>query len=88
MDRYTITFTEKKQTSRGANYFDIQANDNKTGEVVNCIYFGNTVPKRLLNIVVRDTGSSTYNMAVIQPHQPRDKRTGRFITVKQARRTY
>lgn len=81
-DRYAITSAVKGLTSRGANYFNITAVDIESGEVVYCTYFGNTTPKRLLKIIEHQTKESVYHLAVIQPHTPRDKKTGRFISTK------
>lgn len=79
-DPYKIIETTKAQTSKGANYFHIHAIDLATGQIVECTYFGNTTPKRLLDIIVKTTETGTYNIAVIQPHTSRDKKTGKFIS--------
>lgn len=79
-DRYTITSLTKDVTSKGANYFNIMAVDNTTGEIVTCVYFGNTTPKRLLRIdEVGKDDEHIYRIGTIQPHTSRDKKTGRFI---------
>ncbi|MCM1322944.1 MAG: hypothetical protein NC218_02025 [Acetobacter sp.] len=83
-DRYQIKSTKRGTTSRGGNYFDIEAIDTTSGEIVQCVYFGNTTPKRLLDIVERVTENAIYHLAVIQPHTSRDKKTGRFTTYKRA----
>ncbi len=81
-DKYKIISTVKKQTAKGNNYFDIEAEVVATGEIVNCVYFGNTVPKRLVDIVERETENGIYQMAIIQPHTSRDKKTGKFTNYK------
>lgn len=83
-DKYQITSVNRKKTSQGNNYFDIMGVEVDTGLVVQCVYFGNTVPKRLIDIVERTTQSGTYQMAIIQPHTSRDKKTGRFTSYKRA----
>ena len=86
-DKFKIVSIVKGQTDKGSNYFDIDAIDNRTGEQVKCTYFGNTTPKRLIDIVEKKSkdGEKTYMLAVIQPHTCRDKITGRFYS---AYRTY
>lgn len=83
-DKYVITSVNRKKTSQGNNYFDIMGVDTETGQIVQCVYFGNTTPKRLLGIIERTTQSGTYQLAVIQPHTSRDKKTGRFTSYKRA----
>ena len=80
--RYVITSMTKKQTERGANYFDMQVVDTADGQVINCTYFGNTTPKRVTKITERVTPEATYYIAEIQPHTSRDKKTGRFICAR------
>lgn len=81
-DTYKILNTTKNQTERGSTYFHIEAVDLLTGQIVQCTYFGNTTPKRLLEVITKETESGTYNIAVIQPHTSRDKRTGRFTSFR------
>jgi hypothetical protein len=82
-DPYMIMEVKKGLTDRGSNYFEIKALDKSTGEIVECSYFGNTTPKRVLKIVEYTTKVGTsYLIAVIQPHTSRDKKTGRFISGK------
>lgn len=86
-DKYQITNVIKGITEKGANYFEIEAIDLSSGEIAKCTYFGNTTPKRLIAIQEVETKEGKiYQMAVIQPHTSRDKKTGRFITG--ARRTF
>ena len=81
-DKYKITKLTKSLTEKGSNCFEIEAIRKADGTVVNCTYFGNTVPKRLIDIVEKKSkdGNKTYMLAVIQPHTSRDKETGRFIS--------
>ena len=80
-DKFKILKVTKGTTDRGSNCFEIEAKNRETGEEVTCTYFGNTTPKRLIDIVQKPTkdGSKVYSLAVIQPHTSRDKVSGRFV---------
>ena len=79
---FEIMSLSKGVTERGSNYFDIEAVNKTTGEQVKCVYFGNTTPKRLIDIVIQKSkdGEKEYSIAVIQPHTSRDRKTGRFVS--------
>lgn len=81
-DPYTIVSAVKGTTERGANYFEIEAVRKETGEIIRCQYFGNTTPKRLLDVVEKPNKKDpekAWFIGVIQPHTSRDKKTGKFI---------
>lgn len=78
--KYEITKVERKETIHGSTCWNIEAVEVSSGEVVYATYFGNTRPRKLvgITITVSRTGE-TYNVATIQKHTSRDKKTGRFI---------
>lgn len=78
-DKYTLVSTEKRTASNGQSYFHCEVISNETGEVEQCRYFGNTRPKRVLDIVEKTGKNGVYRLAIIQPHTSRDKKTGRFV---------
>lgn len=79
-DIFKITKLTKELTERGSNCFNIEAVNTQTGEIVNCTYFGNTTPKRIISI--RESGN--YKIAEIQPHTSRDRKTGKFKCSRKA----
>ena len=81
-DKYEIVSMTKGETSKGANYFDLEVSNTLTGDIIKCVYFGNTTPRRVVDIIGRKTENAIYQMAIIQPHTSRDKKTGRFTSYK------
>lgn len=61
------------QTTRNGSYYKLLV-EYETGLWREATYFGNTVPKRITSIFLRNDNW----IVEIQPHTSRDKATGRF----------
>lgn len=73
---YELISTTQEKTERGAKYWNVVVWDGEG--YLECTYFGNTKPKKVLAVKVSSRKGMNYFNAIIQPHTSRDKDTGRF----------